>query len=85
MGAASGITQALEGAKNEMSKANNLTKSVEGKVPSRFAPKPSGQHAAAPYKMARSSGSQPKSEIQDTAESLADAQKNVDEYTNATK
>lgn len=85
MGAASGFTQALESAKNEMGKANTLTKSVEGKTPSRFAPKPSGQHAAAPYTMARSAGSQPKSEIQDTADSLADKQKNVDEYTNATK
>ena len=75
----------LAGAKAALNKANDYTKSVEGTTPSRFAPKPSGQHAAAPYKMARSAGSKPVGEVQDTADSLADKAKNVRDYEEAQK
>ena len=75
----------LAGAQEAMKKANTFTKSVEGTTPSRFAPKPSGQHAAAPYKMAKSAGPKPSSEIQDTAQGLADKQKNVQDYLDSQK
>ncbi len=82
MGAASGIAQALASAKNEESKANSLTKSIEGKVPSRFAKSPSTQ---APYKMARkaSASASAKNEAEDTGESLGNQAQNVKAYTDA--
>ena len=75
----------LAGAKAALNKANDYTKSVEGTTPSRFAPKPSGQHAAAPYKMARSGGEKPKGEMADTAQGIADKAKNVQDYADAQK
>jgi hypothetical protein len=66
-----------------LNKANDLTKSVEGKTPSRFAKSPSTQ---APYKMARkasTTAAAPKGEIADTAESLKDQNDNVNAYKNA--
>lgn len=85
--AASGVTQALAAAKSKMSDANALTKSVEGTTPSRFAPKPVGQHADAPYKMARSAktSSSIMDEAKSAAEGLASKQQNVKEYEDATK
>jgi hypothetical protein len=80
MGAASGITAALEGAKSTLKEAN-------AKFPS---PKPSGQHANAPYKMARKASvdtptSAPKSnsEVESAAQGLADKAANVKAYQDA--
>ena len=75
----------LVAAQEAMKKANTFTKSVEGTTPSRFAPKPSGQHADAPYKMARSGGEKPKGEMADTAQGIADKAKNVQDYADAQK
>ena len=54
------ISDALSGAKNEISKANNLTKSVEGKTPSSFAvkAKPAAVAPPAPKAAAPSLGSE---------------------------
>lgn len=81
--AASGVTQALAAAKSKMSDANALTKSVEGTTPSRFAPKPVGQHADAPYKMARSAT--PAKDTTDLGAELRAKSENVKQYEDATK
>jgi hypothetical protein len=77
MGAASGITAALAGAKNTLKEAND-------KFPS---PKPSGQHAAAPYKMARKATvavpAKPDDEVEDTGKSLGDKAANIKAYKDA--
>lgn len=81
MGAASGITAALEGAKSTLKEANS-------KFPS---PKPSGQHANASYKMARKAtpASAPapaaKSSGEDAAEGIKNNQDNVKAYQDAEK
>jgi hypothetical protein len=83
MGAASGITQALEGAKHTLKEAN-------AKFPS---PKPSGQHANASYKMARkpnftapaAPAPAAKSSGEDAAEGIKNNQDNVKAYQDAEK
>ena len=81
--AASGVTQALAAAKSKMIDADAFTKSVEGTTPSRFAPKPVGQHADAPYKMARSAT--PAKDTTDLGAELRAKSENVKQYEDATK
>ena len=68
------MPDALSDAKTSMAKANNFTKSVEGKVPSRFAVKaqPAAATPAAPAKAAPGLGNE-----------LGDKAKNISDYTNA--
>ena len=77
--ASSNPLAAAQKAQSVLDKANDLTKSVEGKVPSRFAKSPSTQ---APYKMARKADA-PKSEAEDVGESLGEKAENVKAYTDA--
>jgi len=81
--ASSNPLAAAQKAQSVLDKANDLTKSVEGKVPSRFAESPSTQ---APYKMARKATTDaPKSEAEDVGESLGEKAENVKAYTDAQK
>jgi len=68
----------LNNAVNALHHAENFTKEVEGTPTSRFA-KPSGQHANAPYKMAKL---EPKPGLGDELGAKA---RNVKEYEDATK
>lgn len=81
--AASGITAALTAAKGELGKADNLTKSVEGKTPSRFAKTPSTQVS---YKAARSATMDTPAktdEATETGAALGAKAENVKAYTDA--
>ena len=74
---------AINDALNVMHKAEGFTKSVEGSSPSRFAPKPSGQHADAPYKMAAPAA--PAKPAPGLGDELGSKARNVKEYEDATK
>ena len=71
---------AINDALNAVHKAEGFTKSVEGSSPSRFAPKPSGQHADAPYTMAA-----PAKPAPGLGDELGSKARNVKEYEDATK
>ena len=68
---------AINSAINALHGAEGFTKSVEGVSPSRFAPKPSGQHADTPYSLAK-----PKSDL---GAELGAKAANIKEYEDATK
>ena len=75
----------LSQAKAVLQGANNYTKSVEGKTPSRFAKSPSTQ---ASYKMARKAttdtpAAKPENEMEETGASLGYKAENVKAYTDA--
>jgi hypothetical protein len=71
---------ALNQAINALHNATDFTKSVEGQPTSRFA-KPSGQHANAPYSMAKP----PVPKTPDLGAELGSKAHNVKEYEDATK
>jgi hypothetical protein len=71
----------LNNAVNALHQAENFTKSVEGQPTSRFAPKPSGQHANAPYSMAKP----PAPKAPNLGDELGSKARNVKEYEDATK
>lgn len=88
------ISKDVASAKAALQKANDLTKSVEGSTPSRFAPQ--HEYSKAPYKMAqqaKKSGGldawiqnklgQPREEGKSVAEGIKANRQNVEEYLKA--
>lgn len=76
---ASPVNNILASAKSTLNKAKDFTKSVEGKEPSSFAPKPR-EFSGAPYSMAKKA-SMP--DMEKTAEGLKAKRTNVEDYLKA--
>lgn len=68
MSATNSVDAILAGAKKELGKANDMTKSVEGTPTSAFAPK--NEFSQASYKIAQAAKPKPKSYVQDVSEGI---------------